>query len=170
MTAIPDVEQQADIPEAPSAPAAAERRFLRSRTNRVLAGVCGGIAEYYGSDATAVRLLTVLIAVFTGIFPLLFVYLVAAVVVAERAEDGTTPASSPAVGIGSPARGAGVVFGFLLIAIGVAALANEVLLVDWDVLWPIAFVVLGGGLIVLASRRNGRSMTTGEPINDVKEI
>jgi phage shock protein C len=152
MTAIPGVEQQADVPQAPSAPAA-ERRFLRSRTNRVLAGVCGGIAEYYGSDANAVRLLTVLIAVFTGIFPLLFVYLVAAVVVAERAEDGTTPASSMAVGIGSPARGAGLVFGFLLIAIGVVALANEVFLVDWEVLWPIAFVVLGGGLIVAASRR-----------------
>ena len=152
MTAIPGVEQQADVPQAPSAPAA-ERRFLRSRTNRVLAGVCGGIAEYYGSDANAVRLLAVLIAVFTGIFPLLFVYLVAAIVVAERAEDGTTPASSPAVGIGSPARGAGIVFGFLLITIGVVALANEVFLVDWELLWPIAFVVLGGGLIVAAGRR-----------------
>jgi phage shock protein C len=169
MTAIPDVEQQAAIPEAAAAPAA-ERRFLRSKTNRVLAGVCGGIAEYYGSDATAVRLLTVLIAVFTGIVPLLFVYLVAAIVVPERAADGTTPASSPAAGVGSPARGAGVVFGFLLIATGALALANEVLLVDWDVLWPIALVVLGGGLIVVASRRNGRSVATGEPIKGVEEI
>jgi len=32
------------------------RRLNRSRTNRVLAGVCGGIAEHYGSDPTAVRL------------------------------------------------------------------------------------------------------------------
>ena len=152
MTAIPGVEQPADIPESPSG-TAVERRFLRSRTNRVFAGLCGGIAEYYGSDVTAVRILTVLIAVFTGIFPLLFIYLVAAIIVPERLEDGSAPTASPAAGAGTSARGAGVVFGLLLIAVGVLALANEVLLVDWDVLWPIGLVVLGGGLLLTASRR-----------------
>jgi phage shock protein C len=155
MTAIPGAEQPADIPETPSASAApaAERRFLRSRTNRVLAGVCGGIAEYHGSDVTAVRLLTVLVAVFTGFVPLLFVYLVVAIVVPDHAEGTGTSAVSSTPAAGSSARGAGLVFGVLLIAFGVLALANEVLLVDWDVLWPVLFIVLGGGLLLAAAGR-----------------
>ena len=151
MTAMPGLDQAADSSETPSAPAA-ERRFLRSRTNRVLAGVCGGIAEYYGSDVTAVRVLTVVIAVFTGILPLLFVYLIAAVLVPDHL-DGSAPTADSTPGVGAPTRGAGLVIGLVLVAVGVLALANEVLLVDWDVLWPFALVALGGGLIVAAYRR-----------------
>ena len=151
MTAMSGLNETADGSDAPSAPAV-ERRFLRSRTNRVLAGVCGGIAEFYGSDVTAVRLLTVLIAVFTGILPLLFLYLVAAVLIPERL-DGTAPTAGSTAGVGAPTRGAGLVIGVLLVAVGVLALANEFLLVDWDVLWPFVLVALGGGLILVAYRR-----------------
>ncbi|WP_432418619.1 PspC domain-containing protein [Corynebacterium breve] len=35
------------------------RRLVRSRTDRMIAGVCGGIAETYGINATLVRLLFV---------------------------------------------------------------------------------------------------------------
>lgn len=52
------------LPETP--PRAPVRRLHRSRTNRALAGVCGGIAEYYGSDPTAVRLAALIIGLFTG--------------------------------------------------------------------------------------------------------
>jgi len=155
MTAVSGLDQTTDAPETPSAPAV-ERRFLRSRTNRVLAGVCGGIAEYYGSDVTAVRILTVVIGVFTGILPLLFVYLIAAVLVPERL-DGTAPmagsSAGSTAGVAAPTRGAGVVIGLFLVAIGLLALANEVLLVEWDFLWPFALVALGSGLIVAAYRR-----------------
>jgi len=152
MTAIPGAEQPANVPETPSGNApAAERRFLRSRRNRVLAGVCGGIAEYYGSDVTAVRLLTVLLAVFTGFVPLLFVYLVVAIVVPDHAEGAPVIDSTNAAG--SPARGAGLVLGLALIAFGVVALANELLHVDWDVLWPVVLIVLGGGFFMAAAGR-----------------
>jgi phage shock protein PspC (stress-responsive transcriptional regulator) len=46
--------------------------------------VCGGIAEYYGSDATAVRLLTLVLGLFTGILPMIILYLVAAIVIPDR--------------------------------------------------------------------------------------
>lgn len=36
------------------------RRLYRSRRNRVIAGVCGGIAEYLGWSPTRVRVLTLL--------------------------------------------------------------------------------------------------------------
>ena len=151
MTATSGLNQTADNPETSGAPAV-ERRFLRSRTNRVLAGVCGGIAEYYGSDVTAVRLLTVLLAVFTGILPLVFLNHIGAVLIPERV-DGMTPTATTTAAVAAPTRGAGLVIGVLLVAVGVLALANEVLLVDWDVLWPFALVALGGGLILVAYRR-----------------
>ena len=155
MTAMSGLDQTADNPETSGAPAV-ERRFLRSRTNRMLAGVCGGIAEYYGSDVTAVRILAVVIAVLTGIIPLLLLYLIGAVLIPDRVE-GSAPTNGPAAdltaGVGAPTRGAGLVIGVVLVAVGILALANEFLLVDWDVLWPIALVALGGGLILVAYRR-----------------
>jgi phage shock protein C len=45
----------------------AERRKLyRSRTNRQVAGVCGGLAEYFNLDATLIRVLFVVLAVLGG--------------------------------------------------------------------------------------------------------
>ena len=37
------------------------KRLVRSRTNRWIAGVCGGIAEYFDIDPTLVRILAVVI-------------------------------------------------------------------------------------------------------------
>jgi phage shock protein C len=143
------MNQSPAIPEAP--PVAAPRRILRSRTNRVLAGVCGGLAEAYGSDPTAIRLLTVIIAVFTGLLPMLILYLVAAVIIPERGEGGLPVEGTGAPSVVTPRRG-GLVVGMVLIGAGVLALANEWYGIDWSLLWPAALIVLGGGLIVTARR------------------
>ena len=37
------------------------KKFYRSRNNRMLCGVCGGVAEYFNIDATLIRLLLVLL-------------------------------------------------------------------------------------------------------------
>jgi phage shock protein PspC (stress-responsive transcriptional regulator) len=42
------------------------KRLVRSRDERWLAGVCGGVAEYAGVDATLVRLLLVLGTIFSS--------------------------------------------------------------------------------------------------------
>jgi phage shock protein C len=42
------------------------RKLYRSKTNRQLAGVCGGLAQYFNFDATLVRVLFVLLAVLGG--------------------------------------------------------------------------------------------------------
>ena len=44
----------------------AGRKLDRSKTNRQVAGVCGGLAEYFGIDATLIRVLFVLLAVLGG--------------------------------------------------------------------------------------------------------
>ncbi|HEX6202720.1 MAG TPA: PspC domain-containing protein [Thermoanaerobaculia bacterium] len=48
----------------------------RSRTDKVVAGVCGGIARQYGWDPTIVRVVYVLGSVFSAAFPGILVYLV----------------------------------------------------------------------------------------------
>ena len=51
----------------------ASRKLYRSKTNRQLAGVCGGLAEYFNLDATLIRVLFVLLAVLGGSGLLLYV-------------------------------------------------------------------------------------------------
>lgn len=42
------------------------RKLYRSRSQRMLAGVCGGLAEYFSLDATLIRVLFLVLAVFGG--------------------------------------------------------------------------------------------------------
>lgn len=53
---------------------------LRKSDNRVLAGVCGGIAEWLGWDPTLVRVLYVLVSFFSAGFPGIIVYIILALV------------------------------------------------------------------------------------------
>ena len=52
------------------------KRLLRSSSDRWVAGVCGGIAEYFGWDPAIVRLAYVLLSVFSAAFPGLLVYII----------------------------------------------------------------------------------------------
>jgi len=58
-------------------------RQLRKSRDRMLAGVCGGLAEYTGLDASLLRLLVAFVALFSGIVTGLIIYLVAALVLPD---------------------------------------------------------------------------------------
>ena len=58
--------------------------FYRSRRNRILGGVCGGIADKLGWSPTVVRILYVLVSVLSAGFPGILVYIVLWVAVPER--------------------------------------------------------------------------------------
>lgn len=53
---------------------------LTKSNQKVLSGVIGGFANYINFDATILRLLYVLITLFTGFFPLVIFYIIAAVI------------------------------------------------------------------------------------------
>ncbi len=55
-------------------------KLYRSGTDKMIAGVCGGLGEYFAIDSTVLRLLCALVIVFTGFFPGGIVYIVAALV------------------------------------------------------------------------------------------
>ncbi len=48
----------------------------RSRSQRMIAGVCGGIAEWWGWDVKLVRVLYVLVSVFSAAFPGILAYII----------------------------------------------------------------------------------------------
>lgn len=67
------------------------KRLYKSKTNKVIAGVIGGIGEYFDVDPTLLRLGYLLLAVLTAIVPAIIAYLVAMIVVPNA--PATTPAN-----------------------------------------------------------------------------
>lgn len=61
-----------------------EKKLYRSKTNRKLLGVCGGLAEYFGLDATIFRLMLVFAIVFAGAG--ILAYFIAALIIPENPE------------------------------------------------------------------------------------
>ena len=51
----------------------AGRKLYRSRSNRQVAGVCGGLAEYFNLDPTLIRVLFIILAVLGGSGVILYV-------------------------------------------------------------------------------------------------
>ncbi len=67
-----------------------KKRLYRSRKDRSVAGVCGGVADYLGVDPTLVRILWVIFALAGG--PGLILYIIMAAVVPEEPEFVQTTA------------------------------------------------------------------------------
>ena len=51
------------------------RKLARSRDNRMIAGVCGGFAEYFGWTPWIVRFIYVLVTILSAAFPGILIYL-----------------------------------------------------------------------------------------------
>lgn len=62
------------------------KRLIRSRKDRMLAGICGGIADYMVVDPTVVRLIFALATFFTVLFPGVLIYLIMWIVVPKERE------------------------------------------------------------------------------------
>ena len=58
------------------------KRLVKSK-NRVIAGVCGGIAEYFGMDYTIARLVYVLLTIFT-VFSGVIIYIILWIIMPDR--------------------------------------------------------------------------------------
>jgi phage shock protein C len=62
--------------------------LVRTRDGRIIAGVCSGLAEYFGIDVTVIRVVVAVLTVFTGGFGAL-AYLAAWVVIPEEGEKSS---------------------------------------------------------------------------------
>lgn len=117
------------------------KRLYRSLTNRMIGGVCGGIAEYFGIDPTIVRILFV-VAVFAGGSGLL-AYIIAWIVIPEsEAEAGQkiTSTKTPVLG---------VFIGIVLVLIGLGMLFDRMIYWFWMPNWVRPFFSLESFLAFL---------------------
>lgn len=137
---------------------APRRRLYRSRTDRMLGGVAGGLARYLEVDSTLVRL--AFVALFFAAGAGFLAYLVAWIVVPEEPESaGAFGAVSPAPPIESTSagrrsgRGARLVVGAVLVAVGVFLLLDWILPDLRHFVWPAALILLGLGFFAYGARR-----------------
>lgn len=135
------------------------KRLYRSK-DRIIAGVCGGIAEYLEIDPAIVRLVWLLAALAWGTG--LLAYLVAWIIIPEAPEGKTTQAKGSLKGFAaSPAHEkregqAAFFFGVLLIAFGALLLAQNVGWIPrirFELTWPVLLIVLGIALLAKYARR-----------------
>jgi phage shock protein C len=62
------------------------KRLYRSESDKQLAGVCAGFAEYFDIDPTLVRVGFIFITFVTGFFPGIFAYIVMAIITPTKSE------------------------------------------------------------------------------------
>jgi phage shock protein C len=112
----------------------------------VIAGVCGGLGRYFNTDSVWFRLGFVVLTVAGGAG--LLIYLIAWLIIPEAAPGESLESGPTDIGAQGP-----VVAGVALVGLGLMLLFNT--LVPWfdQVMWPLAVIAAGTGLLYLGSRR-----------------
>ena len=147
-------------------------RLERSRANRVISGVCGGIAEYLDIDATFVRAVMVILAFPFGVG--ILIYFVLLFLMPNPGEampfvrSGGTDQTSVVVDPANPSTPATprvldplvmerrrYGLGILLVAVGAVFLLGNVgafRFIDWRYIWPVVLIAVGVYFIAQRSR------------------
>ncbi len=60
------------------------KKLYRSRSDKSICGVCGGLARYLDIDSSLMRLIYVLLTIFTGIVPGLVIYFVLCIIMPKE--------------------------------------------------------------------------------------
>jgi len=139
------------------------KRLQRSRVDRVIAGVCGGIGEYFNIDPTLVRLAFIILAFANGLGVVL--YIIAVFIVPLN--PSTTAVRGPPFEIGFSQRLTGnliiLAFGAIIVLIGLLMLF--MFTVGWNpfeifafigkLILPLSLIVLGIAVLIIGlnSRR-----------------
>jgi phage shock protein C len=62
------------------------KKLYLSTSDKKISGVCGGIAAYFSVDPTLIRLLWIVMTIFSGILPGVLAYLIAAIIMPSEPE------------------------------------------------------------------------------------
>ena len=147
----PEAQPEPTPPPPPPPSEPAPKRLTRSRKDRVIAGVCGGLGEYLGVDAVIIRIAAIVL-LFAGGAGLL-AYLVGWLVIPEAPVGTATGA--PATGDARPTErtSGAVALGIVFVLLGAFFLLDHAFpdFLAWEWIWPVALIVLG--VIVLTRAR-----------------
>ena len=122
------------------------RKLQRDTQNRVLGGVCSGLANYFGIDAALVRVLFVfaLLAFSAGFWLYIILW-----IVMPAAPIGETQQFVEVQDTANKTRKSSLTAGLILILVGGCLLLGNLLpRFSWQTLWPVLLIALGLLLIV----------------------
>lgn len=60
------------------------KKLTKNMSDKKISGVCSGIAKYFNVDATLVRIVTILVIIFTAVVPGIIAYALAAWIMPEK--------------------------------------------------------------------------------------
>lgn len=144
--------------------------LYRSETNKVIAGVAGGLGEYFNIDPTIIRILFVLMTVFggSGIIIYLVLWLImpsksslpknSQEAIKDNLEDMKAQTQSFAHSISKPGSGSGdnskFWWALLIIVLGFFFLLNnyDLLDINFGKLWPVILIIFGLFILVRRSK------------------
>ena len=121
------------------------KKLYRSNTNKMVAGVCAGVAEYFDVDVSLVRLLWALMILFGGSGLLL--YVIGWVIIPER--DGTEEPKEISDTLLPKDNKSTTMFGVLLVGLGAILLFDHWL--PWRSMmrfWPVVLIIIGALMLV----------------------
>jgi phage shock protein C len=143
------------------------KRLYRSQKNKMIAGVCGGIAEYFDVDPVLIRLLAVLFF-FTGGVTLI-AYIVGVIIIpcapparigSEGMVQDLNATSSLNIETGNRARAGSLIIGVIMIGFGIHFLLRNTPFfntyywwfwdIGWKFFWP-SILILAGLFIIFRS-------------------
>ena len=158
-----------------------EKRLYRSRSNRIICGVCGGLGEYFGIDPVIVRVIFGLLVLANGIG--ILAYIILAIIIPLESSKATTPEevvrenvedikeTSGEIGREIRSTLAGDereatesaktrrnrlnIIGIILVVVGILFLLGSFNLLwwfHWGNLWPLILVAIGI-VLILSTRR-----------------
>jgi len=152
-----DERTTAQLPPPPETPPPQPRRLLRSRDDRVIAGVAGGLGKYFGVDPVIVRIAFAVSVFFGGLGALAYIALAVFVPSAEG-PDGT-PGQAPV----ERSRWLAVGIGIGLVVIGLSWGIFDGPFWGWG-FWlspALLILALAGGAVVIARRSDGSGRARG---------
>lgn len=133
-----------------------EKKLQRDTRNKVIGGVCSGLANYFGMDASLIRLLFAFMILFagTGFWLYVILWIVMPAGILQPASDGVETFVSENEGQPKANKG-GLVFGLILIGLGALGLLHRfVPAFNWQMLWPIILIVLGIVLLIPKDKKS----------------
>lgn len=131
----------------------ANNKFYRDSENKVLGGVCSGLAKYFNIDVALLRVLFVVALLFASFGFWLYIILWIIIPQSGQQPDFSSQQPEPTVNAQSP-KTAAVFSGVIVILIGILFLINNFIPIYWVWnLWPLILVGIGVVMIYKATRK-----------------
>lgn len=137
------------------------KKLYRSKSDRIIAGVCGGLGEYLDIDPIFIRLAFVLLTIFGGAGILIYIIMFLIVPEEEDQAQAKTEGVNPEIHSNSTlykshhsdnSRGRAIA-AFILILTGLLFLSNSFFpnVFSFNKLWPLLLIVIG--IIILTDKK-----------------